>query len=109
MTCRGADGAGRAGLVVDDERLAEGLVAASGAIVRAMESVEPPGGNGTTRVTGFDGQACASAPDSGREADDEGSQELLHGMCLRECVVALIERQSSYGSATNLALNGSAT
>ena len=33
-----------------------------GPSARAMESVEPPGGNGTTRVTGLEGQACAYAP-----------------------------------------------
>ena len=33
-----------------------------GPIARATLSVEPPGGNGTTRVTGFEGQTCAWAP-----------------------------------------------
>src|ERR1700754_373677 len=30
--------------------------------VRAIRSVDPPGGNGTSRVTGFEGHACAWAP-----------------------------------------------
>src|SRR5690242_8251962 len=33
-----------------------------GCTTRAIMSVEPPGGKGTIMVTGFEGQACASAP-----------------------------------------------
>src|SRR6187431_1039139 len=32
-----------------------------GPIARAIESVEPPGGNGTSSVTGFDGHVSACA------------------------------------------------
>jgi hypothetical protein len=33
-----------------------------GRTARAIMSVEPPGGNGTIMVTGFEGHDCARAP-----------------------------------------------
>src|SRR5204862_5413316 len=37
-----------------------------GCTERAIMSVDPPGGKGTIIVTGFEGQACASAPVAAR-------------------------------------------
>ena len=40
------------------------VLLSEGPMARAMASVEPPGGNGTTSVTGLAGQACAWAPEA---------------------------------------------
>ena len=48
-------------------------------MVRAIMSVEPPGGNGTSSVTGFEGHAWAERAGSG-EAEGEGGDELSHGL-----------------------------
>ncbi len=54
-----ADGAGRAGPMLDDERLLPLSRASFSATMRGMASAAPPGGNGTMMRTGFAGQSCA--------------------------------------------------
>src|SRR6185369_16148384 len=44
------------------------VLLSDGPMARAMASVDPPGGNGTTRVTGLFGQACACTPDTAANA-----------------------------------------
>jgi hypothetical protein len=44
------------------------VLASEGPMARAIWSVEPPGGKGTTRVTGFEGQVSAQAEPAARAA-----------------------------------------
>jgi hypothetical protein len=58
------------------------VLLSDGPMARAMASVEPPGGNGTTRVTGLAGQACACAAETVANARTRVVKNFFMG-CLR--------------------------
>src|SRR5438045_9235732 len=64
-------------------------------MARAMESVEPPGGNGTTSVTGLEGHACAQAVEAAARPTAIAARNLFMGECFRKWVIC-----DFYGSAT---------
>ena len=51
-------------------------------------SVEPPGGNGTTSVTGFCGPVLRLGAEGG-QAEGEGAEQSLHVCLLNDGMVAL--------------------
>ena len=70
----GGDDVGAARAVLDHERRLRAAARASAPACATSQSVEPPAGNGTIRVTGRDGIGCAAAPRSPGRGQNSGQQ-----------------------------------